>query len=611
MIGSGDDVINDDCGDDEDLKEKENNRIKWVPFYAGDSEENNKKEQKTTKTKQQLSLLFSDDDDSEQEEKRRRDARRRHAKHIAPDDEEELRLRERVKKCIHFSLLLVKFSSQDTKHKGNGVITSERIGPMQEIVREYVKIEINGEFESLECAKVTLTEKALEVDARNAYLSRDEENKRKKTSKNNEKTVIAEEEIKDDDDDDDKDDDDKDSISSETWTKAEERVEKFAIGQVRKILKPTQFGGVEKDCMYVHYKLLGTHKVSEFFNHSCYPNCAVSYTVNNACSIYTLRDISPNEELTINYSGPILTWLPVDIRRNVLKRQFGFECHCLRCEDEAKILLTSKISTMAKPPTDPRWFYMPCSTETGFEKLFDFKSGELSIDATVLRNEHLLNNSNKFKKRNGHHSRNKSDQESSDDSADTSSMYEEDDDDSFSSDEEFSHDSDESDTSASECDELLRWNESRRTKYSRRYKFAKFALAQKALTPIQLYRFMRKAYMRDDHWQVFVTREVVLDFVRDCETNNRGDASTMIDGVELFKLLLTHCRSSMRIFPNSPHFAKMFNTLETMYQLNKKTLNANLSKRWKFRLEVVREAVHPDLLHWNIAQVGTGTQFAD
>ena len=55
----------------------------------------------------------------------------------------------------------------------------------------------------------------------------------------------------------------------------------------------------------------------------------------------------------------------------------------------------------------------------------------------------------------------------------------------------------------------------------------------------------------------------------------------------------------MRIFPNSPHFAQTFATLESMYQLNKKTLNANLSKRWKFRLEVVRESVHPDVLSWN------------
>ena len=97
--------------------------------------------------------------------------------------------------------------------------------------------------------------------------------------------------------------------------------------------------------------------------------------------------------------------------------------------------------------------------------------------------------------------------------------------------------------------------------------------------------------MRDDHWQAFVTREAVLDYVKDCD-----DESS--DGVELFKLLPMHCRSSSRIFPTRRTLAQTFATL-SMYQLNTKTLNANLSKRWKFRLEVVRESVHPDVLSWN------------
>ena len=184
---------------------------------------------------------------------------------------------------------------------------------------------------------------------------------------------------------------------------------------------------------------------------------------------------------------------------------------------------------------------MPCSTETEFEKLFDLNTGELNIDAAVLMRE------NGYRKNRRHHRRNhhKSDQdeEEGESSSSSSSMYDEEDD-NFSEDDDYSHDSDESDTSASEDDELLRWNESRRTKYSRRYKFAKAALSQKLLTPIELYRFMRKALMRDDHWQAFVTREAVLDYVKDCDDES-------LDGVELFKLLLTHCRSSMRIFPTA------------------------------------------------------------
>ena len=74
-----------------------------------------------------------------------------------------------------------------------------------------------------------------------------------------------------------------------------------------KYLKPTQFGGVEKRNSYVHYKLLSTHTVSQHFNHSCHPNCAVSNTVDEACSIlYFGADIRYWEELTINYAGLIL-----------------------------------------------------------------------------------------------------------------------------------------------------------------------------------------------------------------------------------------------------------------------------------------------------------------
>ncbi len=560
----------------------------WEPLGEEDGGE---RDAITTTTKERkTSLLFSDDNDSEQEDKRRRDSRRRYARKIAPDVESELRLKENVKKEPNWSKIQsVRFIGEKMSHKGVGVIAKTNIPAITELVREYVKVEVCGEFESLKAAKSSLTEKVLEVEARKEYL-RKEENRRNKLLKkgakngssvgtgNSSKSKDGEIEGEDED-----------SISSETWTKAEKQIENTAVGQVRNILRPTQFGGVEKRNLYVHYKLLSTHKVSQYFNHSCHPNCAVSNTVDEACSIYSLRDIRAGDELTINYSGPILTWVPVDIRRSILRTQFGFECHCLRCEDEAKVSLTAKISTIAKPPTDPRWFYMPCSTETEFEKLFDLNTGELNIDAAVLMRE------NGYRKNRRHHRRNhhKSDQdeEEGESSSSSSSMYEEDD--NFSSDDDdYSHDSDESDTSASEDDELLRWNESRRTKYSRRYKFAKAALSQKLLTPIELYRFMRKALMRDDHWQAFVTREAVLDYVKDCDDES-------LDGVELFKLLLTHCRSSMRIFPNSPHFAQTFATLESMYQLNRKTLNANLSERWKFRLEVVRESVHPDVLCWN------------
>ena len=118
----------------------------WEPLGEEDGGE---RDAITTTTKERkTSLLFSDDNDSEQEDKRRRDSRRRYARKIAPDDESELRLKENVKKEPNWSKIQsVRFIGEKMSHKGVGVIAKTNIPAITELVREYVKVEVCGEFD--------------------------------------------------------------------------------------------------------------------------------------------------------------------------------------------------------------------------------------------------------------------------------------------------------------------------------------------------------------------------------------------------------------------------------------------------------------------------------
>ena len=95
----------------------------------------------------------------------------------ATDDyESELKLKENVKKTPNGSKIQsVRFIGEKMSHKGVGVIAKTTVPAITELVREYVKVEVSGEYESLKAAKASLTEKALEVEARNAFLRKEEE----------------------------------------------------------------------------------------------------------------------------------------------------------------------------------------------------------------------------------------------------------------------------------------------------------------------------------------------------------------------------------------------------------------------------------------------------
>ncbi|KAJ0396056.1 hypothetical protein ATCC90586_005643 [Pythium insidiosum] len=65
-------------------------------------------------------------------------------------------------------------------------------------------------------------------------------------------------------------------------------------------------------------------------NHSCDPNCTVIYMKDGKAQVYAVQDIKPGEELCISYID-----VDQDLEdRQLCLREYQFECHCARCEEE-------------------------------------------------------------------------------------------------------------------------------------------------------------------------------------------------------------------------------------------------------------------------------------
>ena len=69
-------------------------------------------------------------------------------------------------------------------------------------------------------------------------------------------------------------------------------------------------------------------------NHSCEPN---SFLIGHGRFqlLFALRDISPNEEITITYQSYV-TIYPLDRRSELIQKQCAFRCLCSRCKREKK-----------------------------------------------------------------------------------------------------------------------------------------------------------------------------------------------------------------------------------------------------------------------------------
>jgi hypothetical protein len=66
------------------------------------------------------------------------------------------------------------------------------------------------------------------------------------------------------------------------------------------------------------------------FNHSCIPNCVVSF-VGRTALVRTTRAVAAGEQLHVSY-GPLATrQSDAEARRDDLRRRYGFTCHCAAC----------------------------------------------------------------------------------------------------------------------------------------------------------------------------------------------------------------------------------------------------------------------------------------
>ena len=75
---------------------------------------------------------------------------------------------------------------------------------------------------------------------------------------------------------------------------------------------------------------VGCYPRAAIMNHSCAPNCVVSYGKAGALLVRTACDVGVGTELCHSYAD---LCIPSRRRRETLRRVFGFGCTCTRCKD--------------------------------------------------------------------------------------------------------------------------------------------------------------------------------------------------------------------------------------------------------------------------------------
>ncbi|RUS17664.1 hypothetical protein BC937DRAFT_89660 [Endogone sp. FLAS-F59071] len=78
------------------------------------------------------------------------------------------------------------------------------------------------------------------------------------------------------------------------------------------------------DCLQVQNAI-------SWINHSCNPNCSITFSLSSQAEIKTLRPIQAGEELTILYHGSSISKM---CRQVSLYYTYGFVCMCSRCKAE-------------------------------------------------------------------------------------------------------------------------------------------------------------------------------------------------------------------------------------------------------------------------------------
>lgn len=90
--------------------------------------------------------------------------------------------------------------------------------------------------------------------------------------------------------------------------------------QWRKAIATIQFN------TFAYSEFTVLHGLISLINHSCTPNCAV---VGNA--LYALRDINPEEEITVSYYGDEFKQKSFSERQQLLEEGWQFSCTCALC----------------------------------------------------------------------------------------------------------------------------------------------------------------------------------------------------------------------------------------------------------------------------------------
>jgi len=76
----------------------------------------------------------------------------------------------------------------------------------------------------------------------------------------------------------------------------------------------------------------GCYSRAAMFNHSCAPNCVVTYGRDGRLFMRTACEVGRHTELTHSYTD---LCVPTHMRRRALHNQYGFICDCPRCVDGA------------------------------------------------------------------------------------------------------------------------------------------------------------------------------------------------------------------------------------------------------------------------------------
>lgn len=318
-------------------------------------------------------------------------------------------------------------------------------------------------------------------------------------------------------------------------------------------------------------------------NHSCRPNAAVSVS-DEVVTLYSLRAIRPGEEITVSY-GTSLLWLPLQMRRTQLARVWGFLCKCDRCrEDLERAVAERERAGHARAqasrhgvrsdgwPEEESGFTCWEYGDTGYEAQFD-EEGKLRSAVSGGEDADGEKGGRRAGQKTATAAAAAADTSTSDSSDDSSSSL-----------------SDSSDDSSDEGGGGFKHGSlgSRKSGWGRGGGGKGNAAGkQKLLGPGRLYNKLVKAGIGPDHWQMHATREILVSRLLSEEGRKDFDLD----------LLLEHANCAARLAPNHPHFIRLVTLVEEVFKSNREVVAAE--QFWLWTIELLREAMHPDVLFWN------------